>query len=120
MLFYGSLNSRRQAVLENLRLAGLKVVHLFGVYGEERDAAIANAKVVLNLHYYEDSIHELVRTSYLLANKKAVVSEAGPGTEIEDGIREAMVAVPYEENRRGVHLPCERRAAAPPTGENCV
>ena len=96
VLFYGSLNARRQAVLEELRLAGLKVVHLFGVYGEERDAAIANAKVVLNLHYYEDSIHELVRTSYLLANKKAVVSEAGPGTEIEDGIREAMIAVPYE------------------------
>ncbi len=95
VLFYGSLNPRRQAILEGLRAAGLKVVHLCGSYGEDRDAAIANAKVVLNMHYYEDSIHEVVRTSYLLANRKAVVSEAGPSTEIEDEIREAMVAVPY-------------------------
>jgi hypothetical protein len=73
------------------------VKHLFSVYGEERDRAIADAKVVLNVHFYEDSIHEIVRTSYLLANRKAVVSECGPRTEIDEDIRQAMVAVPYED-----------------------
>lgn len=95
VLFYGSLNARRTAVLQALRRAGLRVNHLFSVYGPERDLAIADAKVVLNLHFYEDSIHEIVRTSYLLANSKAVVSECGPKTEIDDDIREAVVAVPY-------------------------
>jgi Flp pilus assembly protein TadD len=97
VLFYGSLNGRRNAILAALKQAGLNVRHLFSVYGSERDAAIADAKVVLNLHFYEDSIHEIVRTSYLLANSKAVVTECGPRTEIDDDLREAMVCVPYEE-----------------------
>jgi hypothetical protein len=97
VLFYGSLNGRRNAILAALKQAGLKVRHLFSVYGSERDAAIADAKVVLNLHFYEDSIHEIVRTSYLLANSKAVVTECGPNTEIDDDLRAAMVCVPYKE-----------------------
>lgn len=95
VLFYGSLNDRRALILNGLRQAGLRVKHLFSIYGDARDAAIADAKIVLNMHYYEDSIHEIVRTSYLLANGKAVVSECGPDTEIDADIREAMVAVPY-------------------------
>ncbi|MBY0558650.1 tetratricopeptide repeat protein [Hyphomicrobium sp.] len=97
VLFYGSLNPRRQAVLAGLVAAGLNVKHLFSVYGEARDRAIAEAKVVLNVHFYEDSIHEIVRTSYLLANRKAVVSECGPRTEIDEDIRSAMLAVPYDD-----------------------
>ena len=95
VLFYGSLNGRRQAVLAALVKAGLNVKHLFSVYGDERDRAIADAKVVLNMHFYEDSIHEIVRTSYLLANSKAVVSSRRPRTGIDEDIKRAMVAVPY-------------------------
>lgn len=114
VLFYGSSNPRRNAVLRGLAEAGLNVKHLFSVYGAERDQAIAEAKVVLNVHYYEDCIHEIVRTSYLLANSKAVVSECGPKTEIDDDIREAMVAVPYADLVRAcvslVHDDMRRRA----------
>ena len=53
VLFYGSTNPRRQAVLEALAAAGLRVEVLFGVYGEERDRAIARAKIVLNMHFYD-------------------------------------------------------------------
>ena len=70
---------------------------LYGVYGAERDRAIAEAKVVLNVHFYEDSIHEIVRTSHLLANGKAVVCECNPDTEIDEDIRRAVVAKPYGE-----------------------
>ena len=70
---------------------------LYGVYGAERDRAIAEAKVVLNVHFYEDSIHEIVRTSHLLANGKAVVCECNPATEIDEDIRQAVVARPYGE-----------------------
>jgi len=96
VLFYGSLNDRRRAILKALQQAGLRVRHLFGVYGAERDRAIAETKVVLNVHFYEDSIHEIVRTSYLLANGKAVVCECNADTEIDDDVRRAMVAVPYD------------------------
>ena len=97
VLFYGSINARRQAVLGALGAAGLNVKHLFNVYGEARDRAIAEAKVVLNMHFYQDSIHEIVRTSYLLANRKAVVTECGPRTEIDEDMKSAMLAVPYED-----------------------
>jgi SAM-dependent methyltransferase len=97
VLFYGSVNARRRQVLEALKGRGLKVVELFGVYGEERDRAIGHAKVVLNLHYYASKIFEVVRVAYLLANAKAVVAECGPDTFIEPDLREALCAVPYEQ-----------------------
>lgn len=77
ILFYGCVNERRKHILAELYQRGLAVVHRFGVYGEERDALIARAKVVLNLHFYETKIFEVVRVSYLLSNSACVVSEDG-------------------------------------------
>ncbi len=75
VLFYGSVNERRARVLDDLRSRGLNVVSLFGVYGAQRDEAIARAKIVLNHHHYRPNIFEMVRISYLLANKVCVVAE---------------------------------------------
>ena len=96
VLFYGSGNPRRHKILEALRARGLRVVALFGAYGEERDRAIARAKVVLNMHFYEAKIFEIVRVAYLLTNGKAVVAEAGPDTDIEADLRETVCGVPYD------------------------
>jgi SAM-dependent methyltransferase len=96
VLFYGVVNERRRAILDALAAAGLVVKALPGIYGAERDAWIARSKLVLNVHYYDDKVHELVRTSYLLANRKAVVSECDDDTEIDADVREALVAVAYD------------------------
>jgi SAM-dependent methyltransferase len=96
VLFYGSVNPRRQSVLRALEAAGLKIAALFGVYGEERDRAIARAKIVLSMHFYEAKIFEIVRVAYLLNNAKAVVAECGPDTAIEPDLREAVTGVPYD------------------------
>jgi O-methyltransferase/8-demethyl-8-(2,3-dimethoxy-alpha-L-rhamnosyl)tetracenomycin-C 4'-O-methyltransferase len=94
VLFYGSLNQRRNVILRALYAAGLKLHVSFGVYGLERDALISRAKVVLNMHAYETEIFEVVRVSYLLANGKAVVSETAP----DIGTLEAAVAAcPYDQ-----------------------
>jgi hypothetical protein len=77
VLFYGSLNDRRQAILSPLRMRGVKVEAAFGVYGSQRDRLIARAKIVLNLHYYESKVFEVARVSYLLANERFVVCERG-------------------------------------------
>ena len=95
VLFYGSVNERRKAVLDALVKEGLKVEALFGVYGAVRDTYIARAKVVLNLHYYESSIFELVRVSYLLANRKAVVAECHENTETDPDLEGAFAAARY-------------------------
>jgi hypothetical protein len=78
VLFYGLVEGRRN------------------LYGAARDAYIARAKVVLNMHLYETHLFEVVRVSYLLANSKAVVAEVGRATEIDDDLRDAVVAAPDE------------------------
>ena len=95
VLFYGSINERRRNILAALEQAGLRVRVLLGVFGAERDSWIARSKMVLNVHYYEDKVHEIVRSSYLLANGKAVVCECDDDTEIDEDIRRAVVAAPY-------------------------
>jgi len=75
VLFYGSINERRAKILNALKANGLNVVSLFGVYGGARDAEISRAKIVLNMHYYESAIFEVIRVSYLLANQVCVLSE---------------------------------------------
>ncbi|MDA8335228.1 MAG: hypothetical protein M0Z41_09600 [Peptococcaceae bacterium] len=102
VLFYGSLNERRVRVIRELESLGLNVQAVFGVYGEKRDALIARSKVVLNLHYYDSSVFEVVRISYLLANSKAVVSEYHPGTEIDEDLLDAVRLAPYGELARAV------------------
>jgi hypothetical protein len=97
VLFYGSMNERRAKVIAQLRDLGMNAVAVFGAYGEARDALISRAKVVLNLHYYDTSIFELVRVSYLLANRKAVVAEHHPGTEIDPDITDAVWLAPYSQ-----------------------
>ena len=75
VLFFGSLNERRRKVIEDLRARGLATVHLFGVYGAERECAVVRAKVVINVHYYEAAIFESARVCPLLARGVCVVSE---------------------------------------------
>ena len=97
ILFYGSLNERRNRILNALKDAGFKIHAVFGIYGKERDQLIARSRLVLNIHFYESKVFEIVRVSYLLANAKAVVTECSPQTEMEAGLSDAVVAAPYDE-----------------------
>lgn len=82
VVFFGSKNERRQRLLDDLRTAGMSVLEVpFGLYGTERDAYLARARVAVNVHFYEDSIFESVRCSYLMHNGIAVVSENSAGVE---------------------------------------
>lgn len=75
ILFYGSVNERRQKILLALKSKGFHVETLFGVYGEERDKAIASATAVLNLNFYDSAIFPQIRTFYPLINRTPVISE---------------------------------------------
>ncbi len=97
VLFYGALNSRRQFILDKLIHCGFNVVMLKNSYGVERDKYIARSKIVLNIHYYESKILEIVRLSYLLSNKICIVSEVDIDTEIDDELKEIICGVPYNE-----------------------
>jgi SAM-dependent methyltransferase len=97
VLFYGSLNDRRRRVLDALAARDVKVQHLFGSYGSERDRAIGRAKIVLNMHFYEVAIFEAVRVSFLLANGVCVVSEGDERDPDVAPLTGGLVLAPYED-----------------------
>ncbi|HXZ40891.1 MAG TPA: hypothetical protein VEG68_09120 [Terriglobales bacterium] len=96
ILFYGSLNERRNQVLNSLKNSGVKVQTVFGVYGRDRDELIARSKLILNIHFYDAKVFEIVRVSYLLANSKAVVTECASHSSADEGLVNAVLACPYE------------------------
>lgn len=97
VLFFGSLNDRRVQVLDALERRGLHVQALVGVYGARRDDFIARARIVLNHHYYEAKRFEVVRVSYLLANRRFVVSERGTDPVEEGQFAAGVVFAEYDD-----------------------
>ncbi len=86
VLFFGAVNPRRQRVLDKLRGRGFRAESLFGVYGSARDAYIARAKIQLNMHQFKTSQLEQLRISYLLNNKRFVISESSTGSPYGNGV----------------------------------
>ncbi len=77
VLIYGIAGQDRLAAVYALSQAGLVTVFVSGLYGPARDALIARAKIILNVSLYR-KVFEIVRVSYLLANRKAVVAVVDP------------------------------------------
>ncbi|MCV2357228.1 hypothetical protein LNV09_24045 [Paucibacter sp. B2R-40] len=90
VLYYGNITPDRFDALHNIAglrpdLTGLSVMTLCNVWGKQRDEFIARAKVVVN--FSRGNIFEIVRVSYLMANRKAVVCDYNDELEIEPDLR---------------------------------
>ena len=96
VLFYGLMNERREAIVSDLRDRGLNVVVSTNLFGENRDLLISRSKVVLNVHYYEAKVLEMVRISYLLTNGCVVVSEVGVESDLESALTNAVAFAEYD------------------------
>ena len=91
ILIYGMSGDKRVNAFHRLSHAGFKVLFVSGLYGEFRDALISRSKIVLNVNLYDlPKIFEIVRVSYLLANKKAVVAMLDPGTAVEKDLNTSV------------------------------
>jgi hypothetical protein len=97
VIFFGSINPRRARILEALRGRGVRVEAHFGVYGAARDALAARAKIVLNLHFYEARVFEIVRVSHMLSHRRFVVSEYGADLDIEGEFSPGVAFAEYED-----------------------
>jgi hypothetical protein len=81
VLIYGLPSASRLEVFSALSAAGLTSVFVCGLYGSARDGLIARSKLVINATLWGRSrIFEIVRVSYLLANRKAVVARHDANT----------------------------------------
>ena len=102
VLFYGSLNNRREKIINSLLKNNVKVKCLFGVYGKERDDWIGKSKIVLNLHYYDSKIFEIVRIFYLLINSIPIVSEVDENTKLNNNYLKGIKSSSYEDIEKNI------------------
>lgn len=81
LLFIGSMNERRRAMLDRIEAQGVNVSLFDGpLYGPERDQFIAQAKAVFNAHFYDSARFEQARVSHCLSLGTPVISERRPST----------------------------------------
>lgn len=74
VLMYGSMNPRRQYVLQYLQKRGIKVRSMTNLFGEQLIEHISRARNVLHVHYYPEGYHAPFRTVYA-AHGTNVISE---------------------------------------------
>ena len=97
VLFYGGPGGMRLQVFADLCQSLVKAVFVHGLYGASRDGLIARSKLVLNINQYPDThVFEIARVSYLLANRKAVISDFSASSKIEATIAGALKFVPVD------------------------
>lgn len=100
VFFYGAMRPRRRKLLDQMRQRGLRVVSNEGDVGfsnDFRDAQLRRAKLVLNMHAYDDSrIVEVVRLGQLLRRRRAVLCELYPDSDLDPVLEPALFGAPYE------------------------
>lgn len=100
VLFFGSLNPRRAQVIDAMRRKGLHVVCNDNVLWDSayRDQMIRRAKLVLNMHFFDNSrIIEIPRLSMLFRQRKAVLCELYADSEIfYPELRHAVAGAAYD------------------------
>ena len=88
---------RRKHIFDELRKHGLKVDPLFGWYGLHKDQRVRQAKIYLNIRFYQKNF-ETVRLFWLLSLGTFVINEADPELNKESiaEYNNTMVHVPYD------------------------
>ena len=118
VLFYGSINTRREHIINKLKDRKINVKTLFGVYGKERDNLIAKSKLILNMHMYESKIFEIVRVFYLLSNSIPVLTEVGSDTKFNNDFLDLICKSTYENIEKNIIYLLENDKKRIELGEN--
>ena len=118
VLFYGSINTRREHIINKLKDRKINVKTLFGVYGKERDDLIARSKLILNMHMYDSKIFEIVRVFYLLSNSIPVLTEVGSDTKFNNDFLDMICKSTYENIEKNIIYLLENDKKRIELGEN--
>jgi hypothetical protein len=91
LLFFGSLNPERIAIIERIEQSGIEVSRFdHPMYGPERDEYIAQAKAVLNIPFYGSNRFEQVRVFNALSVGTPVVSLRRPGLSVDSAYQDTV------------------------------
>ena len=91
ILFFGSVNERREQLIKQVESSGRTVTLLSSpLYGPERDELIKQAKAVFNCHFYESARFEQARAFQCMSLGTPVISERTvstlPPVQFEDTV----------------------------------
>ena len=109
VLFYGTLNPRREEVLAALRRRGLSVEVVAGSYGQELAPALQRCRMVLHVHYYAAALFPILRVLQPVVRGVPVVCETSVFSKWNNWSGSGMVFADYEE----LVAACERLARDP-------
>ena len=91
ILFIGTMNTRRQTILDLLRERFAKDkdndinIHVVTtVFGDDLVQLLQRTKIVINLHYYTDSILEVFRIFDIMQNSRCHIISERPDLECEE------------------------------------
>lgn len=84
VLFYGTMNPRREAVIAALREAGLSVELAVGSFGWELAPAVLRARLVLHVHFYETRLFPVARILQPVAQGVPIVCETSVCSPLAD------------------------------------
>jgi hypothetical protein len=97
LLFFGSMNARRQRFIAQVEAAGFNVAAFDSpVYGPERDGYIRSAKAVLNCHFYDSNRFEQARAFHCLSLGTPVISEYTPTTAPAPAFVDSVLWLPEQ------------------------
>ena len=97
IIFVGGGHPRRQKILEDAIASGMGLHQVYKVFGKERDDWLARGKIHLNIHKEPAQLLEIVRISYLLANKCFVISEISSDKDIMSSFKDGIVFCKYDD-----------------------
>lgn len=109
VLFFGTPNARRRAIVQALEAAGLRVETVAGAFAHELTPAIRRARLVLHVHFYDTGLFPISRVLQPVADGVPIVCEASVFSAQSDWSRSGIVFAPYEE----LVDACRRLLAAP-------
>lgn len=109
VLFFGTLNERRERLVDSLRAAGLSVEVVSGSFAHELTPAIKRARVVLHAHFYSSGLFPVTRVLQPVMQGVPVVCEKSVFSELSDWTHSGIVFAPYD----GLVEACEDLVARP-------
>lgn len=84
VLFFGTMNPRREQVIAQLRAAGLTVEAVAGSFGWELTPAVLRARLVLHVHFYETRLFPVARIVQPVAQGVPIVCESSVCSPLAD------------------------------------
>ena len=88
ILFYGSMNERRERLLQALRKRYKSRLVCAKAHGAKLEKLIRESDIVVNLHFYPHASLEIARINEALRNGRKVVTERG--IPIDEAVTKSM------------------------------